>query len=226
VTRDQWSGVRELVARFAALPEAVNVFGANGHEWSLEPPLTTAELAVVEAQLQVELPDEYRSFLAEVGRGGAGPAYGLFPLRCVDGQWRWEGDGAELTNLETLAEPFPHMEAFNPAEGLPKQPDKYDYDSEEAFLEAEEAYFEQHDAVVFRPEHSVGLLYLCHLGCALREALVVSGAARGQMWADNTADDLGFAPLLDDAGIPLGFAQWYWRWLDGAAAQLPSDLDA
>ncbi|MBL7628388.1 SMI1/KNR4 family protein [Frankia sp. CN6] len=224
--RTDWSDVRDLLARLAAEPSAEKIFGASGHQWLLEPPLTAAELAEVEAQVRVELPSEYRSFLLEAGRGGAGPAYGLFPLRRVEGRWRWEGDGATLTGLDTLAQPFPHVEAFNPAEGLPEPPDEDDYDSEEAFFEAAEAYFEQHDAVVFRPEHSVGLLYLCHLGCALREALVVSGPARGQMWADNTADDAGFAPLLGDAGRPLGFAQWYRRWLDRAAAQLPAGLDA
>jgi hypothetical protein len=33
-----------------------------------------------------------------------------------------------------------------------------------------------------------------------------------------TADDGGFRPLLDDDGTPLGFARWYRRWLDAAAA--------
>ncbi|MEV4691484.1 SMI1/KNR4 family protein [Micromonospora echinospora] len=59
------------------------VFGANGHQWRREPPLTTDELAGLESQLDVELPAEYRSFLLQVSRGGAGPAYGLFPVQRV-----------------------------------------------------------------------------------------------------------------------------------------------
>ncbi len=123
----------------------------------------------------MRLPGEYRSFLREAGAGGAGPAYGLFPVRRTDGQWRWAGDGADLTALGTLAQPFPHVEAFNPADGLPDPPHEEDYDSVEAFNAAEDAYWEQRDEVVCRPEHSTGLLYLCHLGCAYREALVVTG---------------------------------------------------
>ncbi|MEV4757113.1 SMI1/KNR4 family protein [Micromonospora sp. NPDC049559] len=220
MTSPDWSEVRERLARLAAAPGGAEVFGSTSHGWRLDPPLEPAELAELEAQLGVELPGEYRSFLTEVGRGGAGPAYGLFPLRRVDGRWRWEGDGADLTDLETLAQPFPHTEAFNPADGLPEPPDEADYDSAEAFNAAEDAYWEQHDTVVYRPEHSVGLVYLCHLGCAYREALVVSGPARGQMWADDTADDGGFRPLRDDDGNRLGFARWYRNWLDSAAVQV------
>jgi len=138
----------------------------------------------------------------------------------VDGRWRWEGDGADLTDLDALAQPFPHVEAFNLADGLPDPPDEDDYDSEEAFNEAEDAYWEHHDEATGRPEQWVGLLYLCHLGCALREGLVVSGRARGQMWADDSADGDGFRPLVDDDGSPLGFARWYRRWLGDAEAQL------
>jgi SMI1 / KNR4 family (SUKH-1) len=226
VTHSDWSDVRERLARLAAESDAGKIFGSGSHRWQLEPPLSAAELAEVEAQLQVELPGEYRSFLLEAGRGGAGPAYGLFPLRRVDGRWQWEGDGASLTDLDTLSQPFPHVEAFNPADGLPDPPDEDDYDSVEAFNEAEYAYWEQHNMVVYRPEHSIGLLSPCHFGCALRAALVVSGPARGQMWADDTADGEGFEPVRDDAGTPLGFARWYRRWLDDAEAQLSHGLHA
>lgn len=117
-----WADVRERLARLAARPPGQAVFGANGHGWEIEPPLGADELAEVETQLRVELPSEYRSFLVAVGRGGAGPAYGLFPLRRVDRRWQWLGDGAELTDLGTLDQPFPYVEAFNPSAGLPAAP--------------------------------------------------------------------------------------------------------
>ncbi|MFB9544377.1 SMI1/KNR4 family protein [Micromonospora sagamiensis] len=214
MTTVDWSDVPSRLARLAADPRAGEVFGAGSHGFVLEPPLAVAELAELEAQLRVELPAEYRSFLLAVGRGGAGPAYGLFPLRRVDERWRWEGDGADLTDLDTLDQPFGHIEAFNPADGLPPQPEEDDFDSPEALEAAEDAYQELYDSVVYDDAHSVGLLYLCHLGCALREALVVSGPARGQMWADDSADGGGFRPLHDADGTPLGFARWYRRWLE------------
>jgi hypothetical protein len=224
VTHADWSDVRERLARLAAAPGSAEVHGSCDHGWELEPPLTAEELAEAESQLRVELPGEYRSFLLEAGRGGAGPAYGLFPMRRISGRWQWEGDGASLTDLNTLGQPFPHIEAFNPAEGLPESPDEADYDSAEEFSAAEDTYWEHHNEVALDPKHSIGLLYLCHFGCALREALVVSGPTRGQMWADDTADDGGFRPLHDDDGMPLGFTRWYRRWLDTAESQVSSHI--
>jgi hypothetical protein len=215
-----WSDVRERIERLATDANAEKIFGARRHRWRLEPPLSAAELGEVEDQLRVRLPGEYRSFLLEAGAGGAGPAYGLFPVARSGGRWRWAGDGADLTALGSLAQPFPHVEAFNPADGLPDPQCEEDYDSVEALNAAEDAYWEQRLEVVCRPEHSTGLLYLCHLGCAYREALVVSGPARGQMWADDTAADGGFRPLTDADRGPLGFIRWYRQWLDNAEAQL------
>ena len=217
-----WLDVPDRLARLSTHPSAGMVFGANGHQWRREPPLTTDELAELESQLDVELPAEYRSFLLQVSRGGAGPAYGLFPVQRVDGRWRWDGDGAELTDLKPLSRPFPHTDAFNPADDLPDPPGKVDFDSEDKFNEAEDAYWRQHEAVVFSPEHSIGLLYLCHLGCAYREALVISGPARGQMWGDDTASDGGFLPLHEPDGSPTGFTRWYRGWLEQAEKQTQS----
>jgi len=221
MSRHDWSDVRERVERLAAEPEAGEVFGSVAHRWVLEPPLSGEEMAELEGQLRVELPGEYRSFLLQAGRGGAGPAYGLWPLRRVDERWRWEGDGADLTALDKLDQPFPHVEAFDLEDGLPDRPDESGFASEADFDAAEKAYWERLEAV-YR-QNTVGLLYLCHLGCAFREALVVSGPARGQMWADLSAEGNGFQPLRDDDGTPLGFARWYRRWLDEAEAQVFGD---
>ncbi|MFD9615432.1 SMI1/KNR4 family protein [Streptomyces sp. NPDC059083] len=218
-----WSDVPGRLVRLSQAAHANKVFGAGGsagHGWHLESSLSTAELSEIEDQLRVVLPEEYRSFLLAVGRGGAGPAYGLFPVRRVDGRWQWEGDSPNLTDLDTLAQPFPYVAAFNPADGLLDPPDAEDFDSIDAFDAAEDAYWQKYDEIVYGPEHSVGLLYLCHLGCAQREVLVVSGASRGQMWADLNGDGRGFVPLVDDAGIRVGFARWYRRWLDRSEAEL------
>ncbi len=215
---EDWSDVPGRLARLAAHPGAAKVFGAMAHRWRLEPPLTAAELAEVETRLRVRLPGGYRSFLLQAGRGGAGPAYGLFPLRPAGGAWGWHGDGAELTDPATLADPFPHTRAFTPVSPLPDPPDEADYPTDDAFAAAEEAYDELCRAVEL--EYQPGLLYLCHLGCAYREALVVSGPARGQMWADDTAGDGPIHPLLEPSGERVGFARWYRRWLDAAEAEL------
>ncbi|MEV3993578.1 SMI1/KNR4 family protein [Streptomyces sp. NPDC049837] len=105
----EWTGVRQRVEALGTSPESKEVFGALGHKWVLQEPLSHAQLSELEAQMKVRLPEEFRSFLVRVGAGGAGPAYGVFPVQRVQGRWRWEGDGAELADLSRLAEPFPEQ---------------------------------------------------------------------------------------------------------------------
>jgi SMI1/KNR4 family protein SUKH-1 len=199
-----WSDVQPRIEILEGFAGSAKVFGATSHGWQLEPPLTTQEVVDLESQIGARLPAEYRSFLLQVSRGGAGPAYGLFPVRRVDGRWKWEGDGASLNDSGALGQPFGHIRAFNPADDLPPQPE---------IGHDEEAWWELHDKLLYDPAHSAGLLYLCHLGCALREALVVSGPSRGQMWADDTADEAGFHPLRNPDGSRMTFADWYRTWL-------------
>lgn len=52
--------------------------GAEPGHWVLQPPLSESELALFEAELVCELPEPFRAFLAQIGRGGPGPGYGLF----------------------------------------------------------------------------------------------------------------------------------------------------
>ncbi|MFF2135185.1 SMI1/KNR4 family protein [Streptomyces sp. NPDC058193] len=215
----RWAGVRERVEAAGAGPRGGDVFGALGHRWVLEDPFTQDELAGLEAQLGVRLPEEYREFLLHVGAGGAGPAYGVFPVRRTEGGWRWEGDGASMGDLHRLVEPFPDR-GPDPEllDGLLAQrPEEEDFDDAiEDFDDAMEAWDERWEAVMFAPERTAGALVISHLGCAQREWLIVSGAHRGTIWSDCRADDVDLAPLLDEDGTPMTFARWYTGWLEKA----------
>lgn len=46
----------------------------------LNPCLSEEDVAAFEVRYRVTLPREYRTFLTQVGNGGAGPSFGLFPL--------------------------------------------------------------------------------------------------------------------------------------------------
>ncbi|MFJ3799516.1 SMI1/KNR4 family protein [Streptomyces sp. NPDC090088] len=215
MTDQRWVGVRQRVGAVAAGPAGGKVFGASGHRWVVEDPLTRDELAELEGQLGVRLPEEYRAFLLHVGAGGAGPAYGLFPVRRVQGRWRWEGDGAEMVDLSRLAEPFPDQ-GPDPKllrELLAQCPEEDDFGDTEDFDDAMEAWDERWEAAMFAPERTAGAIVISHLGCAQREWLIVSGSHRGTIWSDCRVDDVDLVPLLDEDGRPVTFAHWYTDWL-------------
>ncbi|MEU3664492.1 SMI1/KNR4 family protein [Streptomyces sp. NPDC032940] len=218
MTDQWWVGVRQRVEAAGAGPFGSKVFGALGHQWIVEDPLTQSELAELEDQTGVRLPEEYRTFLLHVGAGGAGPAYGLFPVRRVQGRWRWEGDGADLADLSRLAEPFPDQ---GPDPGLldelrAQRPQEEDFDDIEDFDNAFEAWDERWEDVMFAPERTAGAIVISHLGCAQREWLIISGSHRGTIWSDFRVDNADLAPLLDDDGTPVTFARWYTDWLEKA----------
>jgi hypothetical protein len=218
VRTESWAGVREQVLALGRNSDSAGVFGAAVHGFELAEPLTEAELKELEEQLGVHLPTEYREFLLEVGAGGAGPCYGVFPLRRVNGRWRWEGDGAELTELDRLAAPFPVRGpgVLEIAALLAQRPDEERGAAGVAGAAAWAEWRDKWRTMVWAPWRTVGAIALCHLGGGTRHWLVVSGPARGHMWADDRANHRDLAPVRTPDGRPVTFAEWYRIWLDEA----------
>jgi hypothetical protein len=205
-----WSGVRERVAVLREHPAGREVFGASGHNFALEPPLSAADLADLEAFLQITLPDDYRTFLTDVGAGGAGPFYGIFPVRRNrDGSWFWDGDGGDLVDLARLGEPFPTERV--PEEKLDaleaEKPDEDAYDDIDDFDAAYDVWDERLEALLYQPSMTVGAVCIAHEGCAYRDWLVVTGPACGTVWEDPRCLDMDLKP------INLSFGDWYFQWL-------------
>ncbi|TWP52094.1 hypothetical protein FKR81_10955 [Lentzea tibetensis] len=78
---NQISRIREKLARAAADPALLESFGAQKHSYRLNPPLAEPDVAAFESEHGIVLPAEYRRFVIELGDGGAGPSYGVAPLR-------------------------------------------------------------------------------------------------------------------------------------------------
>jgi hypothetical protein len=174
-----WGGVRERLERLRdgyARGQAGGVFGADGHQFEILPPLRGADLAEAEAQFGVELPQDYRGFLTAVSAGGAGPYYGLFPLgRDAAGCWGWRGDGAELTDVTALGTNFdPGDLSATLAELEATRPPVDD----DAYLD----WLHRYENVLWDDKRTHGAVCLSHEGCAYRDWLVTTGPYRGQMW--------------------------------------------
>lgn len=214
-----WSGVRERVEALARHPRRDTIFGATGHEMRLDAPLSADELADLERSIGVSLPEEYRAFLTEVSAGGAGPAYGVFPVRRDDsGAWRWVGDGGDMTDLGLVKVPFLVDRPYGEILGrlADECPDEEAFDAIDDFDVAMEQWQERLYAVFAEPGFTGGAICLVHYGCAQRAWLVVSGPARGQMWWDFSCDEQDLEPMRDGGDAPVGFGAWYLTWLASA----------
>lgn len=213
----EWSGIRERVLDLRTGSPGV-VFGALGHKFELAAPLRLEELVEIERQLGTELPADYRSFLLEVAAGGAGPSYGVFPAHRAEGAWRWTGDGADLADLELVSQPFPGPIGSEVIEEVySAEPDEDSFEDIDDFDAAHEAWEENELEAIWAPARTAGAICICHVGCAQREWLVVTGEARGTIWRDNRVDGGNLSPLMID-GTPATFEIWYLSWLNEAEA--------
>ena len=198
--------VRSALRRLAVAQP--NVFGADGHHFKLNPPLSETEVITFEHNHSVSLHRDYRRFVTQISNGGTGPYYGIFPLGQMDGTrhtfqpWR-ERDGL----VGILAEPFPLRDAWNDLSGMPT--DDLLRTDEGEYTRKMEAF----DKKYWDPSRMNGAMPICHKGCALRVWLVITGPESGHLWEDGRADYTGLFPLLLKDGSRATFSSWYGEWL-------------
>jgi hypothetical protein len=186
------------------------VFGSDCHGLLLNEKASEDEIIAFERLHKVRLPSDYRDFLTMIGDGGAGPFYGVFPLGMMDqgfdlGPWL-EGDGI----VGVIAEPFPLEEEWNDLRGNPADEPIATSDPEYG------AKVEQFEARYWNSSIVNGAIPICHVGCAIRIWIVVTGNQRGSLWLDGRAELTGISPLRDRSGAPATFESWYEEWLDNA----------
>lgn len=165
------------------------------------PPLPHAELTRIENAIGVALPDDFRTFVTEIGNGGTSNGYTLLRLGEID-----FGDGARtwLGNEDYVRDaraPFPYTEPWNWDEAR------------------RDALFEGDDELRTEYLQSVdGAIPIAVESGYRHEWLVVSGPERGRVWHDARGDQGGWCPWLDASGAHRTFASWYEGLLDAALA--------
>lgn len=172
-------GVRARIREMAALDPGRERFGAGTHRYALGPRLPEAEIRAFEELHGIALPVEYRSFVAEVGDGPAGPGHGLMPLALprpeADDDWAVDDEWAEDRLPGRLAGPFP---LAAPAPGRIEVP---------------------------TARLTPGTLMLAELGCGMFVRLVLNGPYSGQVWQIDP-DWGGFVPV--SPGFRAWYTDW------------------
>ncbi|MFF7966197.1 SMI1/KNR4 family protein [Streptomyces sp. NPDC007903] len=145
----------------------------------MRPPLPEPEIRAFETTHGIGLPPEYRSFVAEVGDGPAGPAHGLLPLitPCpeADDDWAVDDEWARDRLPGHLASPFP---LTKPAPGR---------------------------LGAIADTLTRGTLLLAEEGCGMYFRLVLNGPHTGEIWFLDP-DWGGFTPL--DRDFHTWYTKW------------------
>ncbi len=208
-----FGSIRAAIERLKTVSPQPDVFGAKFHRFVLNAPIPSEEVTAFETKHGVRLPSDYRQFLIEVGNGGAGPHYGLFPLGTMMDMRslvRWqENDGA----VGDLSEPFPHSEPWNDLSDEPTEEDERD---DQLYQEKVDKFYNRY----FASRYMNGAIPISDLGCALSHWLVVSGSEVGNVWCDYRGDYTGILPLSVGKQSRITFSQWYLDWLRDAIGKL------
>ncbi len=209
--------IKEKLTQLKALDTDYQIFGASKHQYQLNPRLDLQDITDFESKFHCQLPIEYKLFLTEIGNGGAGPSYGVFPLGSMD----------DCFDLAPWTDDFvkPHLafkftDAFNDDSMLNQgEPKQSDFASEEEFYKAhdkwvDDYYFDLQDE--YWEKHALdGAIPICHHGCCHRSWLVVAeGDEYGHIWEDLSPDFDGVAPATLPNKKRITFFDWYLNWLD------------
>ena len=211
----EYTAILESLQQLRAAGSAPKVFGSETHGFKLNAPLTEEAVTQFESGHGVRLPEDYRGFLIRVGNGGAGPAYGMFRLLEMDdghGTCRWrENNGF----VGILSQPFPHTEAWNDLTNKPhfEEADIVNEADEDEKMAKIDAWEENH---YWNSRHVNGAIPICHLGCAIRQWLVITGDEAGHVWNDQRVGEKGLSPVQFGVHKRVSFLQWYRSWLEDA----------
>ncbi|MDE7400196.1 MAG: SMI1/KNR4 family protein [Oscillospiraceae bacterium] len=75
--------VKSLAVKARERDTKFHRFGALGHRYEFNPPILIDKVHEFEAASGLTLPEAYVLYLTQIGNGGAGPDYGLFPLEKI-----------------------------------------------------------------------------------------------------------------------------------------------
>ncbi|MFF9623652.1 SMI1/KNR4 family protein [Streptomyces griseosporeus] len=174
-------GIRARLREMAARDPDQERFGAGTHRYALAPRLPASDIRAFEESHGIALPVEYRSFVADVGDGPAGPGHGLMPLTAprpeADGEWAADDEWAEDRLPGRLAGPFPLTEPLPGRIGAPA-------------------------------ELTRGTLMLAEQGCGVFLRLVLNGPHAGEIWQLDP-DWGGFVPM--SPGFRSWYTDWLTR---------------
>ena len=207
--KEQLIRIQQKLAQAKAADKNLEVFGADAHQYHLNPPVSEAEALAFEEKYGVQLPECYRAFMLTVGDANAekkdfiaGPYFGLYVFgTCVD-ELLYEETETYLKAPCNLSPDMTQEEWEALTDNLLKAEDDGELEEDGYVIEVEDDYFAER-AKVFG-----GLLPLGSQGCTYEHALVLNGKYAGRVV--NVDLDLAQPKFAFETN----FLDWYERYLD------------
>ena len=199
--KEQLLRIQQKLAQAKEADKNLEVFGADAHQYHLNPPVSEAEVLAFEQKYGVQLPECYRVFMLTIGDAKAkksdfiaGPYFGLYAFGT-------SVDSLLYEKIETYLKAPCNLSPDMTREEWDALTDPL-LPSEEEEEEDDDKYFAER-AKVFG-----GLLPLGSQGCTYEHALVLNGKYAGRVV--NVDLDLAQPKFAFEAN----FLDWYERYLN------------
>ena len=199
--KEQLIRIQQKLAQAKEADKNLEVFGADAHQYHLNPPVSEAEVLAFEKKYGVQLPECYRAFMLTIGDAKAkksdfiaGPYFGLYAFGT-------SVDSLLYEKIETYLKAPCNLSPDMTQEEWETLSDPLLF-SEEEEEDDDDKYFAER-AKVFG-----GLLPLGSQGCTYEHALVLNGKYAGRVV--NVDLDLAQPKFAFEAN----FLDWYERYLN------------
>ena len=199
--KEQLLRIQQKLAQAKAADKNLEVFGADAHQYHLNPPVSEAEVLAFEKKYGVQLPECYRAFMLTIGDAKAkksdfiaGPYFGLYAFGT-------SVDSLLYEKIETYLKAPCNLSPDMTQEEWETLSDPLLF-SEEEEEDDDDKYFAER-AKVFG-----GLLPMGSQGCTYEHALVLNGKYAGRVV--NVDLDLAQPKFAFEAN----FLDWYERYLN------------
>lgn len=196
--------VERILEQARRMDPQLEMFGVSEHQYRLGAPVDLTFVRSIEEKYHFRFPEDYVQFITEVGDGGAGPGYGLYPFSyyCTEAESAKEANAREKylhrlgRELRLLPIEPEWLEDFCISqEDYRKNPEKY--------FRGSRGSFDWHKGILYGP---YGFFHLGTYGCWRDFGLITAGERCGQVFIHDTE---GAFELETNS-----FQAFYQNWLD------------
>ncbi|AUI88068.1 hypothetical protein BS333_16990 [Vibrio azureus] len=182
--------IKQKLKKAYSVDSDFKVFGASSHKYCVKDPISNSKIEEFESTYRVTLPLCYKEFMLNVGNGGAGPYFGIYPLEY--GVSLLAKKAGETLGNEVLISP-----------GIT------DDEWEELTLKLDDVNLSDDVLDDLDAEFYSGILPIGSQGCTYYHALVLNGKYAGRVVNVDVALNMPILFCYEN-----NFLDWYERWLD------------